>query len=122
MKYHEIKDLARKLRNNPTKPEERLWFYLRRKQLNGKQFLRQHPIIYDYDQNKSEYFFYIPDFYCAEKKLAIELDGKIHLYTQERDTFRDSRLNEMGITILRFKNEELYKIEKVLKRILEYLK
>ena len=119
MKYPEIKQLARNLRNNPTKSESRLWHYIRKKQLNGKQFLRQHPIIYDAVGN--EYFFYIPDFYCASCKLAIELDGKIHLKTKERDAIRDERLADMGITVLRFKNEELYKIEDVLNKIKKYL-
>jgi very-short-patch-repair endonuclease len=36
MKYSEIKEITRKLRSNPTKAEERLWFYIRKKQLNGK--------------------------------------------------------------------------------------
>lgn len=112
MKYPDIKNIARKLRNNPTKSEERLWHYIRKKQLCGKQFLRQHPIIYDTINN--EHFFYIPDFYCLEKKLAIELDGEIHIKTKVRDAHRDEILIGLGITVLRFKNEELYKIEEVL--------
>jgi very-short-patch-repair endonuclease len=119
MKYSEIKETTRKLRSNPTKSEERLWHYLRRKQLKGKQFFRQYPIVYDSINN--EYFYYIPDFYCFSNKLAIELDGKIHLKQIERDQIRDERLQSLGITVLRFKNEELYEIEKVLNRIKEFL-
>ena len=91
MKYIEIKLLARRLRNNPTKSESRLRHYIRRKQLKNKQFLRQHPIIYD--SAGTEHFFYIPDFYCQSCKLAIELDGKVHDFTKKRDKIRDERLN-----------------------------
>jgi very-short-patch-repair endonuclease len=119
MKYNQIKELARKLRKNQTKSEELLWHYIRKKQLNGKQFLRQHPIIYD--TYKNEHFFYIPDFYCIENKLAIELDGKIHLKQKEHDALRDERLTEPGIKVIRFKNEELCNIESVVEKINTYL-
>ena len=52
---------------------------------------------------------YILDFYCIELKLAIEVDGKGHedpgqkQYDQERTDF----LNEKGITVLRFTNEQV---------------
>lgn len=42
-----ITELARELRNNPTKAERKLWQHLRRRQLNGHKFLRQKPIIYE---------------------------------------------------------------------------
>jgi very-short-patch-repair endonuclease len=119
MKYSDIKKLARKFRNNPTKYEARLWHYIRRKQLNNRQFLRQHPIIYD--TAGTVHFFYIPDFYCEQCKLAVELDGKIHETQKERDAIRDKRLMELGITVLRFKNTDLYTIQKVLDKIMEYL-
>ena len=50
--------------------------------------------------------FFILDFYCHELQLGIELDGVIHETQQEYDIFRDTTLNEMGIHVLRFKNEE----------------
>ena len=49
------------------------------------------------------------------------MDGKIHLKTIDRDKIRDERLNEIGITVLRFKNEDLYDIKKVLATIAESL-
>ena len=119
MKYSEIKQNVQKLRRSTTKSEERLWLYLRRKQLNGKQFYRQHPIIYD--SNGAELFYYVPDFYCSANKLAVELDGEIHLQTKKRDAIRDERLESKGIVVLRFKNEELLEMDKVLNRIREYL-
>jgi very-short-patch-repair endonuclease len=52
MKWVEIKEIATKLRNNPTPSEILLWSVIRNKQLIGRKFLRQHPIIYDSDRTK----------------------------------------------------------------------
>lgn len=117
--YKTIKELARELRNNPTPAETRLWKVLRKKQLNNCKFLRQHPIIWGRRQHKIKFF--IPDFYCAKKKLIIELDGKIHDYHQYYDKHRDIILNKKGLHVLRFKNKELKKIENVKRKILKYL-
>jgi very-short-patch-repair endonuclease len=105
MKYYQIKEITRVLRHNATKYEVILWRYLRKKQLEGRKFLRQHAIIYD--SIGSEHFFYVPDFYCESEKLAIELDGEIHRFTKKRDVNRDATLNELGIKVLRFRNEEV---------------
>ncbi len=115
MKYEQIKQITQKLRNEATFEEVKLWKYLRRKQLEGRKFLRQHAIIYD--SVGDEHFFYMPDFYCFKENIAIELDGKIHEFTKEKDKRRDGILKDMGIKILRFKNEELNDIESVLERI-----
>ena len=115
MKYPEIKEITRKLRSNSTPAEIKLWKYLRRRQQGGRRFLRQHAIIYDSIGN--EHFFYVPDFYCSKEKLAIELDGKIHDFTKEKDSKRDEILNNLGITVLRIKNEDLKDIEEVLVNI-----
>ncbi|PXX98785.1 hypothetical protein DF185_15520 [Marinifilum breve] len=115
MKYSEIKKLKQKLRNNFTPSEQTLWRYIRRRQVIGRKFLRQHAIIYD--SNESEHFFFIPDFYCHEEKLAIELDGKIHEFTKAKDAKKDEILKSKGIRVLRIKNEELKNIEHVLDKI-----
>ena len=47
----------------------------------------------------------------------IELDGKIHLQTKERDAFRDSILTDLGLSVMRINNEELENMEEVLDRI-----
>ncbi|MDK2977710.1 MAG: hypothetical protein PWP52_424, partial [Bacteroidales bacterium] len=36
-----------------------------------------------YESVGKEHFFYVPDFYCEKEKLAIELDGKIHIKKEE---------------------------------------
>ena len=115
MTYSEIKELTRKLRNNPTREERILWRYLRRKQLDGRKFLRQHAVIFE--SVGKEHFFYVPDFFCEKEKLAVELDGKIHFYTKKRDAKRDKILESLGIKVLRIKNEELQEIQAVLIRI-----
>ncbi|MBI4990534.1 DUF559 domain-containing protein [Candidatus Gottesmanbacteria bacterium] len=62
-----LKDYARNLRRRQTDAERLLWWRLRNRQLAGFKFRRQFPIAD-----------YIVDFYCDEKKLAIEVDGGQH--------------------------------------------
>ena len=119
IKGRSITEIARGLRKNLTEAEKILWKELRNRKLNGVKFLRQHPLFY-FSQNKRGYLF-IADFYCAEKKLVVELDGKIHDHIQEYDANRESVLLERGLTVLRIKNEELENINSVLLKIKKYL-
>ena len=50
------------------------------------------------------------DFYCHELKLAIEVDGEIHLSLEVReyDEGRTYELEKLGIKILRFTNEQIF--------------
>jgi very-short-patch-repair endonuclease len=114
-----ITELARELRKNQTHSEKTLWEHLRKKRLQGYRFVRQKPFIYKEDASRK--YFFIGDFYCAKKKLVIELDGKVHDYQQYYDYQRDLVLQERGLTTLRIKNEELKNIEKVERKILAYL-
>jgi very-short-patch-repair endonuclease len=111
--------VARELRKNLTKEERMLWNELRNKKLNGYKFLRQHPIVYDSLEIPVK--FYILDFYCNEKKVAIELDGEIHNSNISYDRKREFDIKMYGIRILRFKNHELKDMEEVKRRILEFL-
>ena len=95
---------ARELRRNQTPAETILWHFLRNRKFYGLKFLRQHPITCEVDGREH---FFIADFYCAEKKLVLELDGKVHDYQQERDTERDMLMKSLGLRVLRIKNEEL---------------
>lgn len=115
MKYGEVKEYARNLRKNQTPSEAKLWQYLRNKQLEGRKFLRQHPLLYDF--SKKEYFFYIPDFYCYQERLIIEIDGPIHDYQVSKDEKRERILIKAGFIVLRFINEDLEDIDKVLDKI-----
>src|SRR3990172_5597290 len=81
----------RQLRRRPTDAELLLWRLLRRKQLGGAKFRRQHQV------EK-----YTLDFYCPAHKLAIEADGGQHL-THEglaRDEVRTRWLEEKKIRVL----------------------
>jgi purine nucleoside phosphorylase len=89
--------LAREMRLEPTPAEERLWKALRGKQLAGYKFRRQHPI------NR-----FIVDFYCAQAKLVIEVDGEIHNQTQEEDALRSEILRSKGIRVIRFTNKAVF--------------
>jgi len=89
-----------------------LWSRLRQSQL-GCKFRRQHSI-----EN------YIVDFYCPTKKIVIEIDGLQH--KREKDTKYDARrtkdLESLGITVLRFWNNEINEnLEGVILKIEEYL-
>lgn len=103
----------KELRNNSTRAEYILWFYLKDKKLNNVKFRRQHSIDH-----------YILDFYCPSKKLAIEVDGGYHLLEDQKqyDKVRDSYLKRYGIQVIRFENELIYHhIDDVLKEISYHL-
>ncbi len=93
----EIFRRARDLRDNPTPAEKVLWKCLSRGQL-GVKFRRQHPI--------SDF---IADFYCHHAKLVIELDGSIHDEEEQSDydKGRTYELEALGLTVIRFQNEEV---------------
>ena len=102
-----LKTYARKLRNNSTFTEVMLWNYLQGKQMKGFDFDRQRPI-----DN------FIVDFYCKDLQLAIEVDGESHYGNEEADIKRDRRLNELGVTVLRFDDLDIiYQLDNVLKKI-----
>ena len=91
-----IVPFAKELRKNMTKEEKHLWYdYLKSYQLK---FLRQKII------GK-----YIADFYCAEAKLVIELDGSQHYEEKgrEKDAERTEFLKKYGINVIRFTNKEV---------------
>ena len=92
----EIEEVARKLRNNLTPAEARLWEAIRNKQLEGLRFRCQHPV-----GN------FILDFYCPSCKLVVEVDGEIHNHQTEYDNARTSKLAEYGYKVLRFSNEQV---------------
>jgi len=102
-------EFAKKMRNNQTEAESVLWQYLSNSQRKGFRFRRQHPIKY-----------FIADFYCHSKKLIIEVDGGYHQIPEqyEYDRNRDYELEELGLKILHFANEQvLFDIENTLKII-----
>jgi very-short-patch-repair endonuclease len=67
----------------------------------NEKFLRQHPIFF---QDEGSRRFFVADFYCAEKKLVIELDGGIHSQQRVYDQYRESIIQALGIDVLRVPN------------------
>jgi len=115
-----ITDLCRELRRRQTPAEEILWEYLRNRNTKRHKFLRQYPIYIISPFGRK--IFYIPDFYCHQSKLVIEADGSIHLLKQEYDKNRDEVLKSLGLTILRFNNEQILNdTQSVINTIEKYL-
>jgi very-short-patch-repair endonuclease len=108
-----LKNLARELRKNMTDAERRLWSRIRRKQLKNYQFYRQ--------KNIGNY---IVDFYCPAAKLIVEVDGGHHYSSEniQKDELRDNYLNNLGFTVLRFSDRDIFKnIDGVLQEIFDHL-
>ena len=108
-----LKKFARALRNNSTETEIYLWLKLKGKQMYGYDFHRQKPI-----DN------FIVDFFCNKLMLAIEVDGYSHEFLEvyNKDIIKEKRLNDLGIEVLRFSDEEVLKdMENVIAAIEYYI-
>ena len=100
MKDYEKKNvvLARELRKNMTPEEKHLWY----------DYLCKYP---DRFQRQKPIGSYIADFYCAEAKLVVELDGGGH-YTEKQEAYdreRTEYMNSLGIAVIRFNNMDVVK-------------
>ncbi|MDP2693174.1 MAG: endonuclease domain-containing protein [bacterium] len=107
-KIHNIKNLKkirRKLRKDSTKSEIILWNKIRNKAF-GYKFRRQHSI-----GN------FVVDFYCAELRLVVEIDGYIHgeEFKKQLDEKKENFLLNNDFKILRYMNEQvLFELDSVL--------
>ena len=99
-----IIEIARQLRKRQTEAEALFWIQVRNRKLQGLKFFRQYPISCDFDGNKKTF---VADFYCAECKLVVELDGKIHEQQKEHDKLRTILINQKGISVMRFTNDQI---------------
>ncbi len=107
--------ICRENRKNMTDAEKIVWELVRNRKLDGKKFLRQHKIIYE--NSFDSFQFFIADFYCAEEKLVLEIDGEIHEFQNEYDLWRTSVLVDLGLRVLRIKNEETAFVERIKEKI-----
>jgi very-short-patch-repair endonuclease len=108
------KDLRRVLRRKAPRAEQLLWAKLACKQLLGMKFRRQYSVGR-----------YVVDFYCAEAKVGIELDGASHSTPQakEYDEVRRAFIEGFGIRLLRVMNADVYeRMDAVLELIAAALK
>lgn len=86
-----------KFKSEPTEAEKRLWYILRNRRFMNMKFRRQQVL------GK-----YVVDFYCASKKVVLEIDGGQH--AAEQQTYDDTRTKElelMGYKVFRFWNNEV---------------
>jgi very-short-patch-repair endonuclease len=105
--YGKLKPVARHMRREMTPAENHLWQAIRRRQLSGVKFRRQHTIGR-----------FIVDFYAAEARLVIEVDGPTHDYATEEDTVRQELLEAWGFRTLRFTNDQvLHSLDTVIAQI-----
>lgn len=87
-----LKDYARELRyESVSRAEKYLWKSLLSKGQTGVKFKRQRPI-----DN------FIVDFFSAEIKLIIEVDGNSHYAKPDYDRYRQDKLEALGYHVLRF--------------------
>ncbi len=101
---------VKKLRENQTETEKRLWNSLRNRGLENFKFRRQAPIGP-----------YVVDFFCPEKNLIVELDGGQHSQNSA-DEKRTQWLETSGYKVIRFwNNEVLENLEGILIKISENL-
>jgi very-short-patch-repair endonuclease len=103
---------AKRLRKALTPQELGLWVRLKNRRLGGFKFRVQHPIGP-----------YILDFYCAEARLAVEIDGRSHWSAEQaaHDQRRDEYFRTMGIDTLRLGTELLKEPGRAAETVLEAL-
>ena len=100
---------ARQLRREQTPAEALLWEHLRNRRLKGLKFRRQHPVGR-----------FVADFYCAQHRLIVELDGAVHRMQGEYDALRTEELERDGYRVIRFTDNQVERdLEWVLERIAE---
>jgi very-short-patch-repair endonuclease len=90
--------LARHLRRHATDAEARAWDILRGRKLFGLKFRRQQAVAG-----------FVVDFYCAELRLALEIDGAVHDEPARAacDAGRDEILRTWGIEVVRVPNAKV---------------
>ena len=88
--------ISQNLRKNMTPEEKKIWYSL----------LKRLP--YTVNRQKTIGNF-IVDFYIAEKRTVIEIDGSQHKTpeNEEKDKERDAELNKLDIKVLRYSNKEV---------------
>ena len=113
-----ITDRVRKLRKKQTISERIFWDRVRGNKL-GKKFKRQHPLRF---QNNGRQKLFITDFYCPSEKLVIEIDGPSHDSQEQYDELRSIIINNLGLRVIRFRNEEVMNsLDSVIQRLVNII-
>jgi very-short-patch-repair endonuclease len=94
---HDLVPRARQMRKEMPPAEHTLWQRaLRSRQLGGHKFTRQKPL-----------GSFIVDFYCADLRLAVEIDGDSHAERAVEDAERTAKLGELGVRVIRVANSDV---------------
>ncbi|HNW81698.1 MAG TPA: endonuclease domain-containing protein [bacterium] len=110
-----VKIAARNLRNNQTGSEKIFWDAVKQRKIMDLRFMRQHPVTFLYDNRER---FFIADFYCAKKRLVVEIDGGIHEKQKDYDELREYIIKSLGYKMIRFTNEEInHDLDNVVKKL-----
>ena len=108
-----MKARRQKLRRESPKAEVLLWRHLKGRKIGGYKYRRQYSV-----------GGYVVDFYCAELRLVIEVDGPSHYRTKQAlayDKKRQQFIESFGIRFVRFTNNDIYNnIDGVIKEIGKY--
>lgn len=108
----DLKNFSRLNRKNPTEAELKIWREILSNKKLGYKFTRQKPI-----DN------FILDFYCSKLLIAIEVDGGGHWRNKSYDLLRTKKLNDLGIKVIRYTNDEVIKnIDGVYQNLLYQIK
>jgi very-short-patch-repair endonuclease len=114
-------EFARELRRRQTPEEQIIWNCLRNRKFWGYKFLRQHAIVLHQLSGPSH--FYIADFYCAEMKFVLEIDGPFHEAQPDYDSSRDLIMKELNLRILRVSNDDVTnRLDDVLQKLLSSMR
>jgi very-short-patch-repair endonuclease len=101
------RELAREYRRSPTPSERAAWQLLRNRRCHGLKFRRQQPIRG-----------YIVDFYCAEVRLAVEIDGPVHDEDARAwyDFVRELRLADQGVFVIHLAPQDVPRLPEIIGR------
>ncbi len=93
---HRNKSRTQNLRREMTRQERKLWY----------DFLKSYPVQF---RRQKQFGYYIVDFYCADAKLVVEVDGGQHFSPEEivYDQRRTSYMESLGLHVIRFTNIEI---------------
>ena len=89
-------ELAKSMRHRMTLAERCFWNMVRNEKVLGLHFRRQQVI-----------HGFIADFFCNDLNLVVEIDGGIHEQQKDYDELRTKIINQYGIKVIRFTNEEV---------------
>jgi len=96
------KETCRALRKAQTRAEGLLWDELRDRRFQGLKFYRQYALFVEWLGTQT---CFVADFFCWERRLVIEIDGRVYDYRVDHDRLRTFIINNLGMKVVRFCND-----------------